>query len=79
VRGEDGYTGTISVTTEDIPEMVLREIVFDGDRLTFELDFPTEEGADLIRVDLQYSDDTLEGFYTDPTGGSDRVRLRREG
>lgn len=79
VRGEDGYTGTVRGTTNDIPEMVLREIVFDGSTFTAELDYPTEAGTDLIRLNLQYSDNTLNGTYTDPTGDSDRVRLWREG
>jgi hypothetical protein len=76
---EGGYAGTIGGTTDDIPEMVLQDIMFDGERLTFEVDLPTEGGSERISVDLQHADGTLEGMYTDPSGDSDRLRLRREG
>jgi hypothetical protein len=77
-KSEDGYTGTISGTTEAIPEMALRNILVRENRLIGEIDFPTGEGVELIRLDLRYEDDSLEGSYVDPTGDSDIVSFRRQ-
>jgi hypothetical protein len=78
VKSENGYTGTISGTTEAIPEMVLRNILVRENRMIGEFDFPKGQEIELISIDLRYQDDTLEGSYVDPTGDSDRVSFRRE-
>ena len=77
VRTEEGLTGTLRDVDGAMPEILLRNIVVVGTRLTCELDFPTETGADLIEVTLEYRNDTLSGSYVDPTGDSDRVFFRR--
>lgn len=78
VRGEEGYSGSIRGNGTPIPEMELRDIVFEGNRLTFELDYPGDRGVELITFDLRYGEDRLAGSYTDPTGDSDEVRLAKE-
>ena len=76
-QSANGYTGVLRGTDETIPEMQLRNIEFVGDSLTFEFDFPSGHGLELIRVRLRYSDEALTGSYTDPTGDSDRMHFQR--
>jgi CubicO group peptidase (beta-lactamase class C family) len=78
IKSKKGYTGLIRGESGVIPEMQLRKISFKGNRLTYELDFPNGRTIELIRFDLRYRDDVLEGSYTDPTGDSDQVVLRRK-
>ncbi len=77
-KDETGYTGALRGNGNAIPRMELRDIVFERNRLTFEFDFPGARGSELIRVDLRYWDDRLEGSYTDSTGDSDRLTVHRE-
>ncbi len=78
VKREEDYSGIISGQSNTIPEMQLRNIILEGNRLTFELDFPNGQKIELIRFKLRYRDDILEGSYTDPTGDSDKVHLQRK-
>lgn len=78
VKGEDGYTGAIRGLGSPIQLIELRNIVFEKNRLTCELDFTGERGIELITIDLSHWDGRLEGSYTDPTGHSDKVALQRE-
>jgi CubicO group peptidase (beta-lactamase class C family) len=73
-----GYAGAIRGNGSAIPRMELRDIVFDSGRLSFEVDFPSARGTELITFNLRYWKDTLDGSYTDPTGDSDKVIVRRE-
>lgn len=77
-KNQNGYAGILQGESGSIPEMRLRKISFRGNRLTYELDFPSGRAIELIRFDLRYRDDVLEGSYTDPTGDSDKVFLRRK-
>lgn len=76
---EDGYSGMLHDMEEAIPDIVLRNINVEDGTLSFDLDFPTDQGSDLIRVTLHHRNGTLSGSYTDPSGDSDRVSFRRDG
>jgi hypothetical protein len=70
---DNAYTGTLRVTGDNGPVMELRSIDYADGTLTFEFDFPSPRGAELIHARLQRQDDELSGEYTDPTGDSDRM------
>lgn len=78
-REEPGYTGTLRTPDGTIPEIVLRNIVVEDSTFTCDLDFPTQQGTDLIEVMLRFRNDSLSGSYVDPMGDSDRVFFRRAG
>lgn len=76
-KGKKGYTGIIRGDSNTIPEMSLQNVILERNRLAFEVDFPAGQKIERIRFDLRYRDDTLKGSYTDPTGDSDEVSVRR--
>ncbi len=76
-REESGYVGSVRGISNGIPDMALRNISFERNRLTFDFDFPSGQRIELIEVRLRYRDDVLDGSYTDPTGDSDRMHFER--
>ncbi len=77
-KAEEGLTGKITDETGMLPDMPIRNIIFQEDKLTFEFDFPSDMDFELIKIELKLEDDTLKGFWTDSDGDSDIVDLSRK-
>ena len=77
-QGEEGLTGKITDETGMIPEMVCRNVAFEENKLTFDIDFPDGMEIVLIKISLTLDGDVLKGFWMDPDGSSDIIDLARK-
>ena len=71
-------TGKITDETGMIPEMVCRNVAFEENKLTFDIDFPDGMEIVLIKISLTLDGDVLKGFWMDPDGSSDIIDLARK-
>ena len=76
-EGDEGLTAKIGDAAGTMPKLICRNVVFENNKLSAELDYPYEMDLILVRISLTLEGDSLKGFWSTQDGSSDSIELLR--
>lgn len=77
-EGEEGLTAKIGDAAGTMPEFTCRNVVFENNRFSAAIDYPTETDLITVRISLVLEGDSLKGSWSEPGGTSDVIELVRK-